>query len=144
MPQKPRTFYLINEINLTVRTRLERLLRPYDLTVAQFTVMSQLAGRDKISSAKIARARRVSPQTINELITGLEERGMVVRVGDPANRRELLVSLTEAGRERIAEGDALIDALEAELFADLDKKAQAQLRAILETMIGTIRRIDAS
>ncbi len=69
---------------------------------------------------------------------------MVACIGDPGNRRELPVSLTEMGRERIADGDDLIDTLEAELFADLDKKAQAQLHPILKTVVGTIRRVDAT
>ncbi len=67
---------------------------------------------------------------------------MLERAGDPNNRRELLVSLTEAGRERLRACNALVDGIETEMFSDLDKKTHAQFRTILETVIGTIRRTD--
>jgi DNA-binding MarR family transcriptional regulator len=147
MAQIPRTVYLINEVNLAVRTRMERALKDYDLTVAQYSVMSLLTvppkdGRDGISSAKIARARRVSPQSINELIVGLETRGLVARLGDPDNRRELLVSLTRIGLDKLKVCDVAVDRIERELFSDLDAATHKQLRSVLNTLIGTIRRTD--
>jgi len=147
MAQIPRTVYLINEVNLAVRTRMERALREHELTVAQYTVMSLLVtppkdGRDGISSAKIARARRVSPQSINELIVGLELRGLVARRGEADNRRELLVSLTRTGRDKLTACDTAIDKVERELFTDLDAETHKHLRTILGTVIGTIRRTD--
>lgn len=149
MAQIPRTVYLINEVNLAVRARMERALREFELTVAQYTVMSQLVqppkdGRDGVSSAKIARARRVSPQSINELIVGLELRGLVARLGDPDNRRELLVSLTRTGRDKLTACDAAIDKVERELFTDLDAETHKRLRDVLGIVIGTIRRTDES
>jgi DNA-binding MarR family transcriptional regulator len=147
MAQIPRTVYLINEVNLAVRTRMERALKDHDLTVAQYSVMSLLTvpakdGREGISSAKIARARRVSPQSINELIVGLETRGLVARLGDPDNRRELLVSLTRIGLDKLKVCDLAVDKIERELYADLDAATHKQLRGALNTLIGTIRRTD--
>ena len=95
-------------------------------------------------SAKIARARRVSPQSINELIVGLELRGLVARLGDPDNRRELLVSLTRTGRDKLTACDAAIDKVERELFTDLDAETHKRLRDVLGIVIGTIRRTDES
>ena len=143
----PRTVYLVNEVNLAVRTRMERALKEHDLTVAQYSVMSLLTvppkdGREGISSAKIARARRVSPQSINDLIVGLETRGLVARLGDPDNRRDLLVSLTRIGFDKLKACDIAVDKIERELFSDLDTTTHRQLRAVLSTLIGTIRRTD--
>ena len=145
---RPRTVYLINDVNLAVRTRMERALKDHDLTVAQYTVLSMLTapskdgGREGISSAKIARARRVSPQRINEQIVGLETRGLVARLGDPDDRRELLVSLTRLGHEKLKACDLAVDKIERELFADLDTPSHENLRAALGTLIGAIRRTD--
>jgi DNA-binding MarR family transcriptional regulator len=133
---------LINEVNLAVRTRMERALRDHDLTVAQYSVMSLLVGKDGISSAKIARARRVSPQSMNEQIVALEGRGLVARLGDPDNRRELLVSLTKIGRDKLKLCDSAVDQIERELFSDLDPATHKGLRTALATLIATIRRTD--
>jgi DNA-binding MarR family transcriptional regulator len=138
---------LVNEVNLAVRTRMERALRDHELTVAQYSAMSLLVNpvkdaREGISSAKIARARRVSPQSINELILGLELRGLVARLADPDQRRELLVSPTRTGCDKLAACDAEIDQIERELFADLDADAHTEPRTMMGTLIGTIRRTD--
>jgi DNA-binding MarR family transcriptional regulator len=129
-------------VNQAVRTRMERALREYDLTLAQYAVMSLLVGKDGISSAKIARARRVSPQSMNEQIVALEGRGLVARLGDPDNRRELLVSLTKPGRDKLKACDGVVDQIERDLFTDVDATAHNDLRTVLVTLIGTIRRAD--
>jgi DNA-binding MarR family transcriptional regulator len=142
MARSPRPFYLIGQLNAAVRLRLERVLREFDLTVAQYTAMSRIKGREVLSSAKLARAHHVSPQTMNELIGNLEARGLVARREDPDNRRVLLVSLTEAGRELLAQCDRAVDGLESEFFASLDGSDLAALRKILDRLLTETRKAD--
>ena len=140
MARSPRTFYLLAQLNAAIRLRLERALRDFDLTVAQYTAMSRIRGREILSSAKLARAHHVSPQTMNELIATLETRGLVVRREDPDNRRVLLVSLAEAGRELLASCDRTVDGLESEFFATLTPAALSQLRQTVEGLVAEGRR----
>jgi DNA-binding MarR family transcriptional regulator len=142
MARSPRTFYLIGQINAAVRLRLERTLREFDLTVAQYTALSRIKGREILSSAKLARAHHVSPQTMNELIGNLESRGLVARREDPENRRVLLVSLTEAGRELLAACDRRVDSLEADFFASLGNGDIGTLRKTLADLVATNRPSD--
>ncbi|HZB94828.1 MAG TPA: MarR family transcriptional regulator, partial [Herpetosiphonaceae bacterium] len=46
----------------------------------------------------LARKRRVSLQSMGELVQTLVERGWVVRIPDPTDRRQHLLHLTEEGR----------------------------------------------
>ena len=140
MARSPRTFYLLAQLNAAIRLRLERALRDFDLTVAQYTAMSRIRGREILSSAKLARAHHVSPQTMNELIGTLETRGLVVRREDPDNRRVLLVSLTDAGRDLLASCDRTVDGLEAEFFAALTPSGLSQLRQTVEGLVAEVRR----
>jgi DNA-binding MarR family transcriptional regulator len=144
MAKAPRTFYLIGQLNAAVRLRLERILRDFDLTVAQYTAMSRIKGREVLSSAKLARAHHVSPQTMNELIGNLEARGLVARREDPENRRVLLVALTESGRELLAQCDRTVDELEGDFFASVDAADLASLRKILERLIAETRHAAAN
>lgn len=139
MALNPRTFYLVGQINAAVRLRLERVLREFDLTVAQYTAMSRIKGREVLSSAKLARAHHVSPQTMNQLIGTLEARGLVQRREDPANRRVLLVSLTDAGRDLLAQCDRRVDTIENDFFAKLDDGALGTLRKTLSELIAANR-----
>jgi DNA-binding MarR family transcriptional regulator len=54
------------------------------------------------------------------LLDDLEERGLVMRKRDPADRRRHLVTLTPEGREKLAEMRALTKSLETEFLEPLD------------------------
>ena len=155
MARQPRTFYLIGQINAAVRLRLERTLREFDLTVAQYTTISRIKGREILSSAKLARAHHVSPQTMNELIGNLEARGLVARREDPDNRRVLLVSLTDAGNDlltqlkegkmenrlpEVMEEIRKVDGIESDFLAGLGGPEIAQFRKTLDRLISDSKR----
>ena len=140
MARAPRSFYLLNQVSSAVRLRLERALREFELTATQYTVMSRVKGREVLSSARLARAHHVSPQTMNELIANLEGRGLLQRKEDPENRRVLLVSLTDSGRDLLAACDRKVDVLENEFFTSLNTADHGLLRKLLEVLIEDIRR----
>ena len=67
--------------------------------------------------------------SVSELAGRLEERGFLTREQDPADRRRILLRLTQAGRER-AEKDSR--ARDQELFCALSEEEQAELRRLLQ------------
>jgi DNA-binding MarR family transcriptional regulator len=141
MARTPRTVYLVGQMNAFVRARLERTVREHDLTVVQCTVLSRIKGREVMSSARLARAHSVSPQTMNELIAGLENRGLISRREDPENRRVLLVSLTPAGHELLRACDLDVDALETNCFAALTPQQHEAFREAMELLIAESRKV---
>jgi DNA-binding MarR family transcriptional regulator len=68
-----------------------------DTTMPQFRVLSHLAEKPVTLSA-LAKKRRVSLQSMSELVQTLVERGWVVRTPDPNDRRQQLLHLTDHGR----------------------------------------------
>ncbi len=140
MARAPRSFYLLNQVSSAVRLRLERSLREFELTATQYTVMSRVKGREVLSSARLARAHHVSPQTMNELIANLVARGLLQRKEDPDNRRVLLVSLTDKGRELLEGCDRKVDVLETEFFSSFNTADHGMFRKLLEILIDDIKR----
>ena len=67
--------------------------------------------------------------SFSELAARLEERGFLTREQDPADRRRILLRLTEAGRERAVRDS---EARDEELFCTLSQEEQAQLRTLLQ------------
>jgi DNA-binding MarR family transcriptional regulator len=130
-----RTFYLFNRVNAAVNLQLEKLLRALDITVAQYTSMSRIRGHEVMSSAKLARAHRVSPQTMYEMIVNLEKRGFLKRAKSPDNKKQLLVSLTRKGREILDLCDRSVDEIEPWAFAGMNTANHALLRELLQIVI---------
>ena len=79
------------------RLRLERALRPCDLSPAQFEALRHLNARESMSGAELARLSALSPQTIGVVIENLEKKSFVRRNADANNLRIRRIYITDAG-----------------------------------------------
>lgn len=62
------------------------------------------SGGAKVS--ELSSRMHVTSPSVTQLVTSLEERGLVTRRMDPEDRRSVLVSLTDKGREITAQAEA--------------------------------------
>src|SRR5919206_2906064 len=86
-PAAPSLLYAVKQVELVVRAHLDELLRPSAITALQYTALTVLDRRGGLTTAELARNSFVTPQTMGDLVTALERRGLVERRPDPANRR---------------------------------------------------------
>jgi DNA-binding MarR family transcriptional regulator len=70
-----------------------------DTTMPQFRVLTYLS-EQPLTLSEIARRRRVSLQAAGDLIQTLVERGWIHRVPDPSDRRQILLNLTDEGKQK--------------------------------------------
>ena len=70
---KPETtlLYLLKQVELAVRFRLDELLRPAGLTVLQYTALTVLERHPNLTSAQLARNSFVTAQTMSDMVTAL-------------------------------------------------------------------------
>ena len=68
-----------------------------ETTMPQFRVLTHLAA-GPLTLSVLAKKRRVSLQSMSELVQVLVARGWVVRTPDPHDRRQSLLQLTDHGR----------------------------------------------
>ena len=105
---------------LTRRLRAETNLR--ELTWSQVAIMARLDGTGPMTTADLARAESVKPQTMGGTLAYMEEAGLVERHPHPTDGRQVLFALTAEGVEarrqtRIAKEEWLLRAM-AKLDAD--------------------------
>lgn len=75
-----------------------------DTTIPQFRVLSHLASGPLTLSA-LAKKRRVSLQSMSELVQALVGRGWIARSPDPNDRRQSLLQLTDHGQQHYQRAD---------------------------------------
>lgn len=131
----PRTIYLLSRLHYALRKRIDSSLAANRLTAVKYTVLSMLRGRKLLSSAEIARRYCVTPQSMNEIICSLERGGLVAKEENPENKRILLVSLTEAGRDLLGRCDAIVDRIETEVLGGLEAADIDSFRGMLQTVM---------
>lgn len=78
-----------------------------DLTLAQYRVLVFLDAGERPAS-HVAALLDVTPSTVTSVVDGLCNRELVRRGEDPCDRRRVVLSLTDAGRDQVAEGDRVV------------------------------------
>ena len=124
--------YHIKTVHQALRAELDEGLRGVGLTLPQMAVLATLGHLPGASSAELARAAFVSPQTMGELLAALELGGLIERTPDPRNARVLRTTLTPEGIRARERGGAVVDRVEARLAAVLTPEEQRRLRDLLE------------
>jgi DNA-binding MarR family transcriptional regulator len=74
---------------------------------------------------------RIVARSATDVVDSLEAADLVTREDDPADRRAVLVSLTEAGRARLRAIDSARSKVGVELFDALDTAERAELQRLL-------------
>lgn len=114
--------------------QLAELLRPFDLTVAQFDALAHLYVEDGISQQALAERLVVSKGNVTGLINRLTHRELVQRRADPTDRRTKRIVLTPRGRKLAR------SALEAQagLVASMMDRLTARERTTLSRLLGRL------
>ena len=139
--EAPLTLYLVKRLELVIRALMDDALRPYGLTTLQYTALTVLRARGRLSSAQLARRSFLRPQTMHEMVLTLERRGLIVREPQVGNKRTLLAGLTDAGRDLVAECTPAVLDLERAMLADLSPGQRATLREGLEHGVSALAAI---
>lgn len=106
-----------------------------DMSLVQFGVLSCLAEGAHLTSAEIARAVFVRPQTMSDVLDGMERRGLVQRVGVRVRGRRNPAAITPAGQAALDTAQAVALATNDLSALGLDASQSAQLNALLVTVI---------
>src|SRR5437667_9309174 len=91
-------------IHLLRRLRVED--KALGLSGPRASALSVIVFRGPIAMGALAEAGQVRRPTITRLVDGLERRGLVRRVNDPADGRVQLVAATAAGKRLLQKGRA--------------------------------------
>jgi DNA-binding MarR family transcriptional regulator len=124
--------YMAKQLELVVRARLEEIFKDEGITALQYTALTVLDRHDGLTPAQLARDSFVTPQSTADLVAKLERQGLVRRDRNPADRRELVVSLTDAGRRLLLRYAAEVAALEERMTSALGSGEVEVFRSYLD------------
>jgi DNA-binding MarR family transcriptional regulator len=132
--------YLVKQVELAARARLDDIFRPIGLTALQYTALTVLERHENMSSAQLARHSFVTAQSMADMVAALEARQLIVRHRDPDDRRRLVVGLTSQGRALLDEYRDVVRCLEDGMLAGLSEDEVMALRAALNTCHSNLAR----
>lgn len=134
-PLPLRATYVLSRLSRVVQRILEALLREHGLTLPQYTLLTVLRRRPGLSNAQLARRAYISPQSMQEVLRALEDRGLVQRQRAPGNRRMLLARLTPRGERLTAQAEAAAAAADEAMLAGFTPTQRARFVKALQACV---------
>lgn len=125
-----------------LRLLLQRLVRNIRNNRADGTMSDAKLGvlfridQAPASPSALAERERITPPSMNRTLNALEQAGLVTRAPDPGDARRVVVSITAAGRDVIAETRRLRTAWFSQRLAELTPAE----RAAFEQLVPVLRR----
>jgi DNA-binding MarR family transcriptional regulator len=120
--------------------RLRRQAGANILTPTQLATLAAVERHSAITPGELAELEKMQPPSMTRVIAALENRGLLARTPHPTDRRQVTVSVTEAGRGLLKEERRRKEAWLAMRLMELSPEERATLRAaapILEKLSQT-------
>ncbi len=99
-------------------------------------ILTLLDEEGPVSQNTLAARLEIRPQSVSELLVKLEKDGYIVRTQNEQDKREILVSLSETGKQRADEVKGMQQQQTAEFLAPLDEEEKQTLFALLTKLLG--------
>jgi DNA-binding MarR family transcriptional regulator len=130
-PAEATMLYLQKQVELAIRSHLDELLKPAEITALQYTALTVLERHPNLTSAQLARNSFVTTQSMADMVTTLMARGLIERHRDPADRRRLVICLTAHGSALIRRYRGKVRDLERRMLSGLTEEQVEDLRSYL-------------
>jgi DNA-binding MarR family transcriptional regulator len=116
--------------------RLRGLRSDHGISGSKLAILGWLfrAGRP-MTATELAQLERLQPQSLTRIIAELDERGLIRRTPDAADRRQILIEITQAGQELLIidayrQNQWLMEAMAAKMT-----KAEREILAIAADLL---------
>ena len=139
------TGYLLLKAGHYMTQDFEAALAALGLTGREFLVLSFVAPEGQLPQQELTERLGLDPTIIVALVDALEERRLLTRRRDAADRRRNVLALTAAGRRLQGRAVAAAAKAEASFLAPLRPNQRKELQSLLHiTMAPRLRWLDDS
>lgn len=140
VPMEDQLCFTVYSTGMAIQRAYKPLLDDLGVTYPQYLVMNVLWREDGRTVGDIADELALEPSTMTPLLKRLEVAGLVRRARNPANERQVVITLTSEGqalRERAGcLGEALLDASGQTMpeLSDLNIRLKSLRDAVYESL----------
>ena len=128
--------YLINKASKQLKNKLDKALKEFDITAAQFSVIIQIYSSElPITAAEIAERLGSDRPTISGIINRLENKNIVLKVYNPEDKRSSYLEICKEAQELVHSIISISDELTIDIFSMYSGEETKQLTLLLRRLI---------
>jgi DNA-binding MarR family transcriptional regulator len=125
-----------------VDMRSRRLISSHGITGPQLMILKVLSVLNGSSVGELTREVHLSQATVTGILDRLEKRGLVERQRSDVDKRKVNVSLTDAGKNILADAPPLLQEKFMSEFAKLEDWEQTQILSSLQRIVSMMEASD--
>src|ERR1700757_963030 len=122
--------YLLYRLMSALRPAVTAELQPLGLVLPEFVCLRMLSMAPGRSNAELARNMNVSPQAMNNVLRGLQDRGIVARPATVSSGRALPAELTAKGKTLLRRAEAAVRAADERVLANLTTAQRREIKLL--------------
>lgn len=122
---------MLSGLGSDAKRLLTEAMEPFGLGLRHYVLLKSVAHSPAVSQQRLARKLRVDGANLVEVIDELEQRRLVERTADPADRRRHTLRITSAGRRTWTRMERAAEDAEEALLAGLADDDREVLRALV-------------
>jgi len=105
------------------------------VTPIQYAILCVVLANPQVDQVSMAGLAAIDTSTAASVAQRLEEKGLLAREVDPADRRQRRLSLTEEGHALLIEVNAGIQRLHKRIFEKFSAEEESQFMVLLEKLV---------
>ena len=116
-----------------VNSKLNKVLKPYDVSIQQINVLRILRGRQgEPTTLNLLQERMINEMSnTTRLVDKLVSKALVKKQKNTTNKRKVNISITKEGLQLLNNIDELIDSAETQMVSSLTHKEATELIRLL-------------
>ncbi len=113
-------------------------VRRLHITPAEFNCLLQFFNNDGLNVKDLAKRLHITPGGVTRIVTSLEKKGILKREIAPHDRRGILVSLTEEGKNVVHEIKHASEELHGEILEKIEPEHRQAIVTAVQQLINAI------
>lgn len=140
MDAKQSSVEALRRITRALDVHSRALLQKHSLTGPQLSVLKELARQGQAPIGTLAKSTYLGAPTVTGVVDRLERQGWVTRVPGKEDRRQVLISISAAGRRMLARNPPLITETFCRKLLRCPQAEQQQIGEVLQKVAGMIEQ----
>jgi len=134
----------INDVTKLFFARLRKFSDEQGIPNGYRRILIHLAHHDGVTQLELAKLSHVTPPTVSVTLQKMEHDGLISRVTDPDDQRQVRVRLTDKGRAIEAENKQNADKTEAMALCCLTDSEKAELKSLIMRVYENMESFDSA